>query len=243
VTVLVLGGTSEARDLAGALAAEGTPVISSLAGRVERPRLPAGGVRVGGFGGPGALAAWLSEHGIAAVVDATHPFAQRISESAATACSVSGVPLLRLERPGWTQHSDDDWHWVGDTAEAAAAIPGLGRRVFLTTGRQGLPEFAGLSETWFLIRCIDPPEPPLPPACEVLLDRGPYDLAGELELIDRHGLDLLVTKDSGGELTAAKLEAARLRGLPVIVIRRPPRPETATVRDVAGALAWLAGAA
>jgi precorrin-6A/cobalt-precorrin-6A reductase len=243
VTVLVLGGTSEARDLAGALTAEGTRVISSLAGRVERPRLPAGEVRVGGFGGPVALAAWLSEHGIAAVVDATHPFAQRISESAATACSESGVPLLRLERPGWTQHSDDDWHWVGDTAEAAAAIPGLGCRVFLTTGRQGLAAFAGLSETWFLIRCIDPPEPPLPPACEVLLDRGPYDLAGELELIDGHGLDLLVTKDSGGELTAAKLEAARLRGLPVIVIRRPPRPETATVRDVAGALAWLAGAA
>ena len=123
MTVLVLGGTSEARDLAGALSAEGTRVISSLAGRVERPRLPAGEVRVGGFGGPGALAAWLSENGIAAVVDATHPFAQRISESAATACSASGVPLLRLERPGWTQHSDDDWHWVGDTAEAAAADP------------------------------------------------------------------------------------------------------------------------
>ena len=241
MTVLVLGGTSEARDLAGALAAEGTHVISSLAGRVERPRLPAGELRVGGFGGPDALAAWLSEHRIAAVVDATHPFAQRISESAATACSVSGVPLLRLERPGWTQHSGDDWHWVGDTAEAATAIPPLGRRVFLTTGRQGLTAFTGLTETWFLIRCIDPPEPPLPPACEVLLDRGPYDVAGELELIDRHGLDLLVTKDSGGDLTAAKLEAARLGGLPVIVIRRPPRPETATVRDVAGALAWLAG--
>jgi precorrin-6A/cobalt-precorrin-6A reductase len=243
VTVLVLGGTSEARDLAGALTAGGTHVISSLAGRVERPRLPPGEVRVGGFGGPGALRAWLSEHRIAAVVDATHPFAQRISESAATACSASGVPLLRLERPGWKQRDDDDWHWVGDTSEAAAAIPGLGRRVFLTTGRQGLPAFAGLSETWFLIRCIDPPAPPLPPACEVLLDRGPYDLAGELGLIDRHGLDLLVSKDSGGELTGAKLEAARRRGLPVIVIRRPPRPETATATDVAGALAWLAGAA
>jgi precorrin-6A/cobalt-precorrin-6A reductase len=243
VTVLVLGGTSEARDLAAALASEGTHVISSLAGRVERPRLPAGEVRVGGFGGPSALAAWLSEHRVAAVVDATHPFAQRISESAATACSASGVPLLRLERPGWTQRADDDWHWVDDTAGAAAAISGLGRRVFLTTGRQGLAAFAGLSEAWFLIRCIDPPEPPLPPACEVLLDRGPYDLAGELALIDRHRLDLLVTKDSGGELTAAKLEAARLRSLPVIVIRRPRRPETATVRDVAGALAWLAGAA
>ena len=216
MTVLVLGGTAEARALAGALAADGTRVISSLAGRVAEPRLPQGEVRVGGFGGPELLAAWLGEQGIAAVVDATHPFAQRISASG------------------------DDWHWVDDTAAAAAAVPGLGRRVFLTTGRQGLSAFAGLSTVWFLVRCIDPPEPPLPPHCEVLLDRGPYACEGELALIDRFGLDLLVTKDSGGALTAAKLDAARLRGLPVVVIRRPPRPEVATVQAVADALVWLA---
>jgi precorrin-6A/cobalt-precorrin-6A reductase len=239
VTVLVLGGTAEARALAGALAGDGTRVISSLAGRVAEPRLPQGEVRVGGFGGPEALAAWLAGRGIAAVVDATHPFAQRISASAASACATAGVPLLRLERPGWTQRAGDDWHWVDDMAAAAAAVPRLGRRVFLTTGRQGLSAFAGLGTVWFLVRCIDPPEPPLPPCCEVLLDRGPYAYEGELALIDRFALDLLVTKDSGGALTAAKLDAARLCGLPVIVIRRPPRPEVATVREVAEALVWL----
>ena len=150
------------------------------------------------------------------------------------------MPLLRLERPGWTQRAGDDWHWVDDTAAAAAAVPGLGRRVFLTTGRQGLSAFAGLGTAWFLVRCIDPPEPPLPPRCEVLLDRGPYACEGELALIDRSRPRLLVTKDSGGALTAAKLDAARLRGLPVVVIRRPPRPEVATVRTVADALVWLA---
>jgi precorrin-6A/cobalt-precorrin-6A reductase len=241
MTVLVLGGTAEARDLAAALVGAGTDVVSSLAGRVERPRLPPGEVRVGGFGGPDALAAWLGERRIAAVVDATHPFASRISASAATACAAAGVPLVRLERPGWTQGADDAWNWVDDTSAAAAAIPGLGTRVFLTTGRQGLSAFAATNSAWFLIRCIDPPAPPLPPACEVLLDRGPFTLEGELGLIDRYALDLLVTKDSGGQLTAAKLEAARVRGLPVIVIRRPARPDVATVSDVGAALAWLDG--
>jgi precorrin-6A/cobalt-precorrin-6A reductase len=237
--VLILGGTGEARDLAAALAADGVPVISSLAGRVGAPRLPQGEVRVGGFGGPEALARWLAEQAIAAVVDATHPFAERISRSAAAACATAGVPLLRLERPGWSERPGDDWRWVDDTAGAAAAIPGLGRRVFLTTGRQGLAAFAGVPEAWFLVRCIDPPDPPLPPRCEVLLDRGPYTLEGELGLLDAHAIDLLVTKDSGGPLTAAKLDAARARSIPVIVVRRPPRPEAEAVADMEGAIAWL----
>jgi precorrin-6A/cobalt-precorrin-6A reductase len=239
--VLILGGTGEARELAAALVAGGVAVTSSLAGRVARPRLPDGEVRIGGFGGPDGLARWLGEQATTAVVDATHPFAERISRSAALACSDAGVPLLRLERPGWSEREGDDWHWVGDTAEAASAIPGLGARVFLTTGRQGLAVFANVPSAWFLVRCIDPPEPPLPAACEVLLDRGPYTPAGELALVDRHQIDLLVTKDSGGPLTAAKLDAARTRNLPVIVIRRPPRPEGPTAHDVAAALAWLDG--
>jgi len=236
--ILVLGGTGEARELADALDKDGIAVLSSLAGRVSNPRLPRGEVRVGGFGGPEAFAGWLREHRIAAVIDATHPFAARISASAAQACPAAGVPLLRLERPGWAERPGDQWRWVPDLADAAAAIPSLGRRVLLTTGRQGLAAFAGVTEAWFLIRCVEPPDPPLPAGHELLLDRGPYTLAGELQLIDLHSIDLVVTKDSGGGLTEAKLDAARERRLPVIVVRRPARPALGTVHTVAEALTW-----
>jgi precorrin-6A/cobalt-precorrin-6A reductase len=236
--ILVLGGTAEARELADALDAAGVPVTSSLAGRVARPRLPAGAVRVGGFGGPEALARWLADHGVLAVLDATHPFAERISASAAAACPRAGVPLLRLQRPGWSERPGDRWQWVEDLDAAAAATPALGERVLLTTGRQGLGAFAGVEAAWFLVRCVQEPDPPLPPRHRLLLDRGPYTLDGELALLDEHRVDLVVTKDSGGAHTVAKLDAARRRGLPVIVVRRPPRPDVATVDTVADALAW-----
>jgi len=231
--VLILGGTAEARALAQDLHDAGVPVVSSLAGRVARPRLPAGDVRVGGFGGPEALADWVDANDVAAVVDATHPFAERISASA----TAVRVPLLRLERPGWTERDGDRWTWAGDLDAAARRIPDLGRRVFLTTGRQGLASFANV-DAFFLVRCVDPPEPPLPPDHELVLDRGPYALDGELALIDEHDLDLVVTKDSGGTHTVAKLDAARERGLPVIVVRRPPRSEAETVAEVGEAVAW-----
>lgn len=236
--MLILGGTAEARALAQALEDAAVPVISSLAGRVSRPRLPVGEVRIGGFGGPDALARWLAAEQITAVVDATHPFAQRISASAITACAAARVPLLRLERPGWTAQDGDRWHWVDELGGAAAAVRVLGTRALLTTGRQGLAAFASDAATWFLIRCVDPPPAPLPARHAVVLDRGPYTLAGELALIDRHAVDLLVTKDSGGALTAAKLQAARLRRLPVVVVRRPARAGGPAVRSVADALAW-----
>ncbi len=238
--ILILGGTAEARALAQRLDDAGRPVISSLAGRVARPRLPAGETRVGGFGGPDRLAAWLRDHDIDAVVDATHPFAARISASAAAAAPAAGVPLMRLERPGWTARPDDDWHRVPDLDAAAAAITRHGPgRVFLTSGRQGLAAFAPLADPWFLIRCVDPPETDLPARHEVLLDRGPYTLDGERELLERHRIDLLVTKDSGGDHTAPKLDAARERGIPVVVVDRPPRPAVPTVPTVEEALAWL----
>lgn len=237
MTILILGGTGEARDLAAALHRDNVAVISSLAGRVARPRLPVGEVRIGGFGGPEKLAEWLRANAIDAVVDATHPFAERISASARAATSAAATPLLRLERPGWSERPGDRWTWVDDLDGAAALIPALGRRVLLTTGRQGLARFAQTAG-FFLVRCVDPPDPPLPREHELLLDRGPYTLAGELELIDRHALDLVVTKDSGGALTEAKLDAARERGLPVIVVRRPPRSADAAVATVAEAHAW-----
>lgn len=238
--VLILGGTAEARALAAELHDAGQAVVSSLAGRVARPRLPVGEVRIGGFGGPERLAAWLREHQIAAVVDATHPFAARISASAAQAAPAAGVPLIRLERPGWTARPGDDWHRVGTLDAAAATVDRLGaRRVFLTSGRQGLPAFAGLDAPWFLIRCVDPPDAELPPHHEILLDRGPYRLEGERMLLDRHAIDVLVTKDSGGAHTAPKLDAARERGIPVVVVDRPPRPDVPTVTTVAAALERL----
>jgi precorrin-6A/cobalt-precorrin-6A reductase len=236
--VLVLGGTAEARAIAQALDDAGLPVTSSLAGRVSRPRLPAGDVRIGAFGGPAGLAHWLGENGICAVVDATHPFAQRISASARRAATSAGVPLLRLDRPGWKPSDGDDWHWVDDLAAAASAITGLGtRRVFLTTGRQGLEIFAD-HRAWFLIRCVDPPVVALPEHHELLLARGPYTLEAELALIDAHEIDVLVTKNSGGSLTLAKLHAARLRNLPVIVVRRPTAVQARTVLDLGEAIAW-----
>ncbi|MEU4585401.1 cobalt-precorrin-6A reductase [Kitasatospora aureofaciens] len=239
--VLVLGGTTEGRALAAAL--DGRPslrVTSSLAGRVARPRLPAGQVRVGGFGGPDGLAAWLRAEGVAAVVDATHPFAAGISRNAALAAAATGVPLLVLRRPGFASVPGDRWHPVPSLPAAAELLPGLGRRVFLSSGRQGIGAFAHLDGLHFLARSVDPPEPPLPPSLEVLLDRGPFTLDGERALLRDHRIDVVVTKDSGGAATAPKLTAARELGLPVVVVERPPVPEGVPVAaDVAGAVHWL----
>lgn len=233
--VLVLGGTGEARRLAARLAGR-YDVVSSLAGRVAAPSLPVGETRVGGFGGAVGLAGFLRHEQVGAVIDATHPFATGISASAVAATASTGVPLLVLRRPGWIEGPEDDWHRVPSLA-AAAACP-LGGRTFLTTGRQGLAVFASRPE-WFLVRTVDPPPPPLPARSTVILDRGPFTLDGELALIRRHAIDLLVTKDSGGDMTAPKLQAARHLGLPVIMIDRPPAPAAPTVPDVEAALSWL----
>ncbi|MET7784118.1 cobalt-precorrin-6A reductase [Streptomyces mirabilis] len=239
--VLVLGGTTEARRLAAELAARpGVRVTTSLAGRVSRPGALDGDVRVGGFGGADGLARWLREHRVDAVVDATHPFAAAITANAARAAAATGIPAVVLRRPGWTPGPDDRWHWVGSLPEAAALLPSLGRRVFLTTGRLGLAAFAHLSELHFLVRTVEPPEPPMPQDMEVLLTRGPFTPDDEQALLRAHRVDVLVTKDSGGEATAAKLTAARDLALPVVVVRRPPLPaDVTTAPDVPSALALL----
>ncbi|MFF3468251.1 cobalt-precorrin-6A reductase [Streptomyces sp. NPDC002619] len=239
--VLVLGGTTEARRLAAELAARpGVRVTTSLAGRVARPGALDGDVRIGGFGGAEGLAAWLRTQHADAVVDATHPFAVGITANAARAAAATGVPLVVLRRPGWQPGPGDDWHPVPSLAAAADALPGFGRRVFLTTGRLGLVAFAHLTECHLVVRTVEPPEPPMPPDVEVILARGPFTVADELSLLRAHRIDVLVTKDSGGEATAAKLAAARQLGLPVVVVRRPPLPEGVTaVPDVNGALDHL----
>jgi precorrin-6A/cobalt-precorrin-6A reductase len=238
--VLVLGGTGEARRLAAALVAGGVDVLSSLAGRVAEPVLPPGQVRVGGFGGAEGLAAWLAEHLPRAVVDATHPFAAAITAAAATAAVAHGTPLLRLQRPGWTPQPGDDWRFVDSLAEAAAAVAVAGS-VFLTTGRQGVQAFADLPGR-VLVRSVDPPDEPLPAGATLLLDRGPFSVADELALMRDHAVDVVVSKDSGGHMTEAKLTAARQLGIPVVLVRRPPPPAgVETVATVEEALAWLRG--
>jgi len=242
--LLLVGGTGEARDLAAAL--DGTPglrVVSSLAGAVSQPRLPVGEVRVGGFGGPSGLARWLTDNGVSAVVDASHPFAARISASCVAATTATGVPLLRLERPAWTAQPGDDWYPVPDVPAAAALLPSLGRRPLVTTGRRDLPAFYGVPDVRVLARCVDPPAHAVPPHVEILLDRGPYTVAAETRLMRRRGIDVLVTKNSGGALTEAKLLAARDLGLPVVMVQRPVVPPDdrppEVVHDVDAAAAWV----
>jgi precorrin-6A/cobalt-precorrin-6A reductase len=238
--VLILGGTTEARELAAALTARGVRVTTSLAGRVARPGALDGDVRVGGFGGADGLADWLRAERVDALVDATHPFAEGITANAARAAAATGVPAVILRRPGWQPGPDDDWHPAASLPEAADLLPRLGRRVFLTTGRLGLAAFAHLTELRFVVRSVEPPDPPMPPHTHTVLARGPFTLADEHALLREHDIDVLVTKDSGGAATAPKLAAARDLRLPVVVVRRPPLPAGARpVPDVPGVLNLL----
>ena len=243
--VLILGGTGEARVLAElATRHTGVEVVSSLAGRTAEPALLQGKTRVGGFGGVDGLAAWVAEHHVDAVIDATHPFASTISRHAAEAAARVHVPLLALRRAPWVDTEADRWHPVRSLREAADSVPGLGRRALLTIGRQGVHHFSGDTRTWYLLRCIDPPTGPLPRHSEVLLARGPFRIDGELNLLRDRGIDLVVTKNSGGPATSAKLEAARRLHLPVVVVERPAVAEGVEVVETPhAAMAWLVGQA
>jgi precorrin-6A/cobalt-precorrin-6A reductase len=236
--ILILGGTGEARELAAALVAVGTDVLSSLAGRVRDPWLPEGPVRIGGFGGADGLASYLQAEGFTVVVDATHPFASGITANAAQAAARAGVPLLVLRRPGWA--ADPAWRAVADIGQAAAAVRDWpGKNVFVTTGRRDLAAFAGDDRHEFLVRTVDPPYGPVPARMTLIMDRGPYTVEGETALMREHGIGLLVTKNSGGPMTAAKLQAARHLGVQVIMIERPPLPAGSTaVATVPEAVRW-----
>jgi precorrin-6A/cobalt-precorrin-6A reductase len=218
--VLILGGTAEAAALARNLTERGVEVLTSLAGRTISPRDLPGRVRSGGFGGVAGLVEVLRAEAITVVIDATHPFAATISAHARAACDHTGIRRVQLRRPAWIAQPGDRWIEVGSLAEAAAWLPELGRRVFLTVGAGGLHTFQGCQGVWFLTRLITPPALALPGV--TLSDRGPFTVAGETALMVEHRIDLLVTKASGGAATAAKLAAARTLTLPVLMIARPP---------------------
>ncbi|NIA69164.1 cobalt-precorrin-6A reductase [Pelagibius litoralis] len=240
--ILLLGGTNDSRELAERLAErDGIEVITSLAGRTEHPLAIPGSLRIGGFGGVEALTRYLAEEHIDLLVDATHPFAERISDNAAAACCRSGTPRLVLSRPPWQAVAGDHWITVADAKAAARALAGRARRVFLSVGRQELEAFEALTDIWFLVRMIDAPRGDLPLRnYEVVLGRGPFEANGERALLLLHGIQALVAKNSGGEATYAKIAVARELGLPVVMIERPVCRKAETATSVDDALSWIA---
>jgi len=242
--VLILGGTTEAsalaRLLAGDLRFEAT---LSLAGRTSKPKPQPIATRLGGFGGVDGLAGFVSECGIEAVIDATHPYADQISANAVAACKRTGVPLASLVRAAWTPRQGDAWQGVPTTEAAAEALGPTSRRVFLSLGRQELHLFVAAPQHHYLARLIEPPQQTsLPPDLVLLQQRGPFDHAAELRLFKDEKIDVIISKNSGGSATYPKIEAARELRLPVIMIARPDKPAGHVVTSPEDAVAWLAHA-
>ncbi|MCU1392336.1 MAG: cobalt-precorrin-6A reductase [Ilumatobacteraceae bacterium] len=239
--VLLLAGTTEARQLARRLVDAGSDVVVSFAGRTSTTASIAGTIRSGGFGGADGLAAFVAAEGIGAVVCATHPYAARMPFNAAAACAALDRPLIRLLRPPWTSVPGDRWVEVDDLDAAAAALVDLGAlRVLLTTGRQELAPFAHLAGIEFTVRCIEPPDLRDFAHATAILERGPFTVGSEAALLADRAIDVVVAKNSGGSATEAKLAAARDAGIPVVMVRRPPAPEVPTAATVDEVLDWLA---
>jgi precorrin-6A/cobalt-precorrin-6A reductase len=240
--LLILGGTSEASVLARRIADQpDVAAVLSLAGATAEPAPTPITRRIGGFGGPGGLMAFLARERIDAVVDATHPFASRISANAITACGATHTPLIVFSRPSWAREPGDRWIEVATIEEAVDALGAAARTVFLTQGRLQLATFARAPQHRYIVRAIDrPAEIDALPGSNLILARGPFSLAGEIALMQREHIEALVSKNSGGDATYAKIEAARALKIEVVIVRQPPAPEAETLHGLDAVLAWIA---
>lgn len=239
--LLILAGTTEATALARIVAAQGIAGTVSFAGRVARPLRQPLPQRVGGFGGAAGFARYLRAEAVSHVIDATHPFAAQMSCNAVAGAAEAGVPLVALTRSAWQAQDGDSWQRVADIAGAVAALDCPRQRVMLAVGRMHLADFAPNPQHYYLLRLVDPPADPLPfPDAEVVVDRGPFDAEADRRLMQNHGIDLVVSKNSGGTGAYAKISAARALGLPVVMIDRPVPPRRHELHDVNAVLDWIA---
>ncbi|MDE3239778.1 MAG: cobalt-precorrin-6A reductase [Paracoccaceae bacterium] len=238
--VLLLGGTTEASQLARTLAAVGMDAVFSYAGRTDAPMTQPLATRVGGFGGVAGLVNYLKAEGITHIVDATHPFAAGMSRNAVAAATQARVHLVALERPAWEPDPVDRWTQVADVPAAVAALPHNATRIFLAIGRKHLAEFSSKPQHYYLARLVDCPRLPLPLRhVEAVIARGPFDCSGDLALMRKHGIELLVAKNGGGVAARAKIDAARELGLPVVMIERPSVPDRLVLGTTAAVMDWI----
>jgi precorrin-6A/cobalt-precorrin-6A reductase len=239
--ILILGGTGEARQLAQRLAARADLAVTlSLAGRTASPAAQPVPVRTGGFGGAQGLADYLAAERIDALIDATHPYAATISANAARAARLRKTPLLALRRAPWIPVTGDHWIEVADVQGAVEALANAPRRVFLALGRKELAPFADAPQHHYLVRSVDPVDPPLAvPHADYVTGRGPFDEGHDRTLLREHRIEIVVAKNSGGTATYGKIAAARALGLPVILLQRPALPQVAAVETAQDAVAWL----
>jgi len=236
---LILGGTADATLLAAEIARARIDAVYSYGGRTRTPADQPLPTRIGGFGGVSGLADYIRRERITHVIDATHPFAAEMSRHAVEACAQTGTPLIALERAPWTKAPGDNWIEVADVTAALAALPDTPANVFLAIGRQHIAPFASKPQHVYTLRFVDPPEAPLPFAADVIVSRGPFTFDGELEMMRTRGIAWIVARNSGGDGARAKIDAARMLGLPVIMIARPKLPERLRVESVAEIMQWL----
>ena len=243
--ILILGGTGEALRLARELVAMPQyQITTSLAGRTRDPERPAGDVRIGGFGGASGLEQYLRSEGTDLLLNATHPFAAEISRNALAAHRATGIPLLRLLRPPWRKRPGDRWIMARDAGEAARLCAKRPGTVLLTLGVKELPRFRDVVGVRFVARVIEHPDPTILPGCSYIVGRGPFDLASEIDLMRAHDVRLMIAKQSGGDATRAKIDAARALSIDVIMIDRPRvegESDCPVCPDVACAMDWVRG--